>query len=583
MKKVYLLSFLLSLGFLSYKTQAQTPYDTAAYKPILPLYRDVLGDTTVISNKNMPQQKQFEKGQYIFPPKPKNKWEIALNGGGLFVSGDVATKGGWGAGLEVRKALGYAVSLKGQFLHGTTYGLSWQGSTGLANNPVLVANPATNYYGNGGIFYYNYKTDIDEINFQAVLTINNIGYHKVARERKVNLYGGIGGGAMLYRTNMDALDASNNRYDFVSIFSNGDYTDRKTTIAALKKILDGTYETAAEGQPDQPKFFERVTKPVVSGSIGVGFHLSRKFQLSLTEKISITNDDLLDGQRWQEHPGLDPVLTGNFDTYHYISASLGYFIGGNKRVEPLYWQNPNDYTYDAIQTLIKKNVDDLVDTDDDGVVNRLDQEPGSEPGAVVNTHGVTQDSDKDGISDAKDKDPYSPIGAKVDSDGIPTDADKDGVPDYHDKEANTNPTGLVDANGKTILGGGAGGGGYWWLPMIFYDLDKDYIKPEMFERMKYVATVMKMYPELKIVATGHTDIRASNNYNDDLSLRRVNNAKKYLADVYGIDASRIITGQKGETDNLIKNLPDGYNEKFEGQQYYNRRVEFKVYDPKTDK
>ncbi len=581
MRKIYFLTLILSLGLSSLQSQAQV-YDTAAYKPILPLYRDVLGDTTVISKRSMPQQKQFEKGQYIFPPKPKNKWEIAINGGGLFVSGDVATKGGYGLGLEVRKALGYAVSIKGQILHGSTKGLNWQGSTGLANNPVLTsASPATNYYSNGGIFYYNYKTDIDEINLQAVLTINNIGYHKVARERKVNLYGGIGGGAMIYRTNMNALDENGNRYDFVSIFTNGAYTDRKSTTAALKNIMDGSYETIAEGQPDQPKFFERVTKPVITGSIGLGFHLSRKLQLTISEKISITNDDLLDAQRWQEHPGLDPVLTGNFDTYHFISASIGYFIGGKKRVEPLYWQNPNDYTYDAIQTLIKKNVDDLVDTDDDGVVNKLDQEPDTEPGAVVNTHGVTQDSDKDGVVDAKDKDPYSPMGAKVDGDGIPADGDKDGVPDYQDKEANTNPSGLVDANGKTILPGG--GGGYWFLPMIFYDLDKDYIKPEMFERMKYISTVMKMYPDLKIVATGHTDIRASNKYNDDLSVRRVNNAKKHLSEVYGIDASRIITGQKGETENLIKGLPDGYNAQFEGQQYYNRRVEFRVFDSKTDK
>ena len=66
-------------------------------------------------------------------------------------------------------------------------------------------------------------------------------------------------------------------------------------------------------------------------------------------------------------------------------------------------------------------------------------------------------------------------------------------------------------------------------------------------------------------------------------MRRVNNAKKHLSEVYGIDASRIVTKSTGEIDNLIKNLPDGYNEKFEGQQYYNRRVEFRIYDSKTDK
>jgi len=45
---------------------------------------------------------------------------------------------------------------------------------------------------------------------------------------------------MLYKTKMDALDADGNRYDFVSIFSNGAYTDRKTTTAALKEMMDGT-------------------------------------------------------------------------------------------------------------------------------------------------------------------------------------------------------------------------------------------------------------------------------------------------------------------------------------------------------
>lgn len=580
MRKVYLSSFIFVLGLISLNANAQT-YDTSAYKPILPLYRDVIGDTTVISKKNMPQEKLFQKGQYIFPAKPKNKWEIGLNGGLLFISGDVATRGGWGAGLQVRKSLGYAVSIKGEVLHGNTKGLNWQASTGLANNPVL-AKPATSYYNNEGVFYYNYSTTIDEANLQLVLTINNIGYHKVSKERKVNIYGGIGGGGMYYQCNMDALDANDARYDFASV-NNQNYTDRKIALTQLKGMLDGTYETASEGQPDQPQFFDRVFKPVITGSMGIGFHLSRRMQFTLSEKISIVNDDLLDGQRWQEHPYSDPVLTGNFDTYHFISGSLGFFIGGHKRVEPLYWQNPSDYTYDAIQSLLKKNVDDLVDTDDDGVVNRLDDEPNSLPNAIVDTHGVTVDNDKDGIDDAKDKDPYSPIGATVDSDGVPTDGDGDGVPDFRDKEPNTNPIGLVDVNGKTILPGGGGAGGYWWLPMIFYDLDKDVIKPEMYERMKYVATVMKMYPDLKIVAIGNTDIRASNAYNEDLSTRRVNNARKFLVDTYGIDGNRIITKHAGETDNLVKGLPDGYNAKYEGQQYYNRRVEFKVYDAKTDK
>lgn len=601
MKKVYLplIVFVLSVSNLF----AQSGNDSSAvsnYKPILPVYRDVLGDSTVISKKKQQQQLDFEKGIYSFPPKPKNKWEVGLNVGGLFISGDVATRGGWGIGANVRKSFGYVVSVKGQILHGTTYGLNWTANGSLANNPVLRGDKKSNiqygkdvgigykpkYLSNRQVFFYNYKTNIDEISAEMILTLNNIGYHKVSRDRKFNLYGGIGGGAMLYDAYYNALDANGNIYDFNSIKNSLDYKDRKKTISALKNMMDNTYETPVEGQPDQPHFFDRVFKPIINFSIGGGFHLSKRLSLTIMDKLALTNDDLLDGDRWQEHKYTDPALTGNFDTYHFVSVSLGYFIGGNKRVEPLYWQNPQDYTYDVLQTLIKKNVDQLIDTDDDGVIDQLDREPNTTPGASVNTHGVTLDSDKDGVPNYLDKDPHSPLGVKVDEHGVPLDSDKDGVPDYKDLEPNSAPGALVDVSGRTITGGGGtavASSGYWYLPMIFFDLDKDAIKPEMYPELKYVATVMQMYPDIKIVTYGNTDVRASLKYNENLSMRRANNAKDHLVKVYGIDPDRIIVKYAGKTDNLIKGLPERFDEKYEGAQYFNRRVEFKVYDPKTDK
>lgn len=588
MKKIYLSSALLAFSFSSLFAQVKSDSSaTINYKPVLPVYRDVLGDSTVISKKKKPQQLDFEQGLYPMPPKPKNKWELGVSGGGLFISGDVSSRGGWGIGAYVRKSLGYAASIKAGVMHGTTYGLNWTPNSALFNNPVLGGRKKKelNYGWGKQEFYYNYKTNIDEVSAELILTLNNIGYHKVSRDRKFNLYGGIGGGAMLYDTYYNALDANGKMYNFNSIKNNLTYKGRKEIISALKNMMDDTYETAAEGQPDKPYFLDRRFAPILVLSIGGGFHLTHRLSLTIMDKVSFTNDDLLDGDRWQEHRHSDPALTGNFDTYHYVNVSLGYALGGNKRVEPLYWQNPQDYTYDVLQTLIKKNVDQLVDTDDDGVIDQLDREPSTAQGAIVDTHGVTRDSDKDGVPDFLDKDPFSPFGVKVDADGVPVDSDKDGVPDYKDKEPNTQPGSLVDVNGKTIPVGSsvAGAGGYWFLPMIFFDLDKDFIKADMYPSLKYVATVMNMYPDLKIVAYGNTDVRASNKYNENLSMRRANNAKDYLVKVYGIDASRIITKYAGETDNLIKGLPDNYNEKYEGEQYYNRRVEFKIYDPKSDK
>jgi len=83
----------------------------------------------------MPQQKQFRRKDIYFSTKPKNKWEISLNGGGLFISGDVAFKKSWGAGLEVRKSIGIAVSLKGQCYMVSTKGLAGKEVPDL-HNPV---------------------------------------------------------------------------------------------------------------------------------------------------------------------------------------------------------------------------------------------------------------------------------------------------------------------------------------------------------------------------------------------------------------------------------------------------------------
>jgi len=60
------------------------------------------------------------------------------------------------------------------------------------------------------------------------------------------------------------------------------------------------------------------------------------------------------------------------------------------------------------------------------------------------------DSDKDGVPDRLDLCPNTPSGVKVDQNGCPLDDDKDGVPNYLDKELNTAPGALVDAFGVTI-------------------------------------------------------------------------------------------------------------------------------------
>src|SRR5688572_30804963 len=87
-------------------------------------------DSSVIPSKRLPQHTEFMANNYAFPAKPRNQWELGLKVGAYSISGDVRSRfPGFGAGLHVRKALGYVFSLRGELGFGTTKGLNFQPST----------------------------------------------------------------------------------------------------------------------------------------------------------------------------------------------------------------------------------------------------------------------------------------------------------------------------------------------------------------------------------------------------------------------------------------------------------------------
>lgn len=528
------------------------------YNSTLPVYRNMLGDTTVIPSHSDKQYQKFEEGNYPFAPKPKNLWEVGVGAGTFFVSGDVKAQLGYGFSAHVRKSLGYTLSLEGLFQHGNAYGLNWEASSGLGNNPVLgdaglpdgSPNP-TDYYHNGGIVYHNFKMVNNDASINMVVTMNNIGFHRKSADRKLNIYGLVGLGMQNYAVWYNALDANGNRYDYLSVYNtelqNGvTKDDRKPTITALKAMLDNTYETAAEGHHDEESIFNRVMNPIANGGVSLAYRMSRRVNLELSHRVTFTQDDLEDGQRWQEWPNAaTPVLTRDYDTYHYTSLNLNLNLG--KSVEPLYWQNPLDFAYQTLQTLQQKNVDELVDTDGDGVLDKLDNEPNTPAGNNVDTHGVTLDSDKDGIPDSKDPYPY----------GGPF---------------NTNVNTQTQTSGSNVCV-------MTKFPSVHFDLDKYYIKPEFYSSLYEVAFAMISCPDRKMVCTGHTDVREGNDYNMVLSWERVNKVVDYLVTTYGIDRSRFIIKYEGETKPRIPGLPDNsWAPVYEPRQYQNRRVEFRWAD-----
>ncbi len=102
---------------------------------------------------------------------------------------------------------------------------------------------------------------------------------------------------------------------------------------------------------------------------------------------------------------------------------------------------------------------------------------------------------------------------------------------------------------------------------IYFDINSDKLKPESNATIKEIAQVLKDNPEVKVLILGHTDSDGDNASNLDLSKRRAASVKIELINNYGIDAGRLETDGKGETQPLAPN--DNALNKAK-----NRRVEF---------
>jgi outer membrane protein OmpA-like peptidoglycan-associated protein len=102
---------------------------------------------------------------------------------------------------------------------------------------------------------------------------------------------------------------------------------------------------------------------------------------------------------------------------------------------------------------------------------------------------------------------------------------------------------------------------------IYFDVNSDKVKPESYGSLNEIANVLKENPTVKINIVGHTDSDGDDAANLDLSKRRAASVKNELAKTFGIDASRIQTDGKGESQPVAPNDTPANKAK-------NRRVEF---------
>ena len=102
---------------------------------------------------------------------------------------------------------------------------------------------------------------------------------------------------------------------------------------------------------------------------------------------------------------------------------------------------------------------------------------------------------------------------------------------------------------------------------ILFDINSDQIKPESYGALKDIATVLSENEIVKVRIVGHTDSDGDDASNLELSKKRAAAVKAFLSKEFHVDASRLSTDGKGETQPIEKNTSA------EGKAN-NRRVEF---------
>lgn len=185
-------------------------------------------------------------------------------------------------------------------------------------------------------------------------------------------------------------------------------------------------------------------------------------------------------------------------------------------------------------------------------------------GALLDAHGCAFDSDNDGVVDGIDQCPDTPAGVSVDAVGCPLDSDQDGVADYKDQCPATPVGAEVNADGCPLPGEKI-----LSLNGVNFATNKAILTPhaegildEAVELLKHTDGVIEVRVE------GHTDSTGSEAYNLTLSQKRAEAVVHYLVS-QGINKEHLFAVSMGEGH------PVASNDTEEGRAQ-NRRVDFVV-------
>jgi OmpA-OmpF porin, OOP family len=508
-------------------------------------------DSSKVRASRMAQQNEWRNNSksQTFPAKPRDMWQAGVYGGVFIIDGDAPSLPGWNVGLQVRKALGYVVSLRAQVGYGVTKGLDYRKNGNLENNQALrvyavPGSPNSIPSSRGpGYYVHNYRATAVMPSVDALFSLNNLMFHK--KQSRFNIYALIGYTAFIYQTKMDVFNG-NSPYDYLALTAAnpGFYNRSRQDIRNdLRNFFDGNYETISLVNDRRQNFDNSAAdqyqiRHSLNLGTGVEFRLGKRVSLGGEVKWIRTDDDYLDG--WSKQAN-SLALTPEHDNVLLTNLSVNYNLGSSsKRVAPLWWLNPLGYAYGELSnpSIMKFPKPVLDDTDNDGVTDQFDIEPNTPAGCPVDTKGKSRDTDGDGVPDCRDKELITPTTCQpVDADGVGKCPD----PECCSKIA-------VPVAATCNIGS---------LPSAQFASGSAKVGKDAESILASAAGQIKANPLCKICVVGHG---GASKREQQLSWDRVNAVINYLVEKQGISRDRFVFKYGEEGDGNTVDLQDCSNE-----------------------
>ncbi len=219
---------------------------------------------------------------------------------------DVSSEfGGWAVGLSLGKNLYYqegslfSFDLLGNMAYSRTKGLDDYARKSPFENDVLVD---TDY----DFFFHNYKTSMFSLGIDGKLS-----YNKARAEQRWYLSFILGGNIGVFTTKMDIKNGNGGYYN--EEFNNVLSLSPKERKKELRNILDGKYETKAEGFGD----LGLKTRLMPSLGLEFGYDFNDYLSMFIVDKLHYTNSNDIDAQS---------RIDNSSDFMNYLSLGISLYL-----------------------------------------------------------------------------------------------------------------------------------------------------------------------------------------------------------------------------------------------------------------